>query len=131
MTSKHKQAEGSSLHSASHLRKDVAAEEYILHLPHRNIYLCKVCGHHSSRATRWSRKDLIRHIDAKHMKGDYPCRFCNKVLKTGYYLQRHVRKEHLEILIKERLEASVHPELDPNVKVAMWLKQNKEYLHDG
>ena len=105
------------------------AEEYILHLPDRGIHLCKVCGHQISSPHRMN--DLIRHIDAKHMKCVYPCRYCKKVCNSHYYLQRHVRKEHFNILLKERMEACVDPELDPNVKVDMWLNQNKKYLHDA
>ena len=39
--------------------------------------------------------------------------------------------EHLETIAKDRVEASVDPELDPNARVDMWLNQSKEYLDDG
>ena len=28
------------------------------------------------------------------MTGEYPCRFCNKVLNTKYNVQRHMNKSH-------------------------------------
>ena len=100
------------------------AEEYIIHLP--GIHKCKICGHQITSTQRMN--DLIRHIDAKHMNNVYPCLYCKKVCNSHHYLQRHVREEHPEDLLRERMEGFVDPELDPQVKVNMWLNKNMKYM---
>lgn len=75
-------------------------DDYIMRNAH-GTYWCRGCGHHSS-----SRRDLSRHIEAKHIAGEYPCKFCDKVLTTKYNVQRHLNKFHKEeqMKVKQDLE---------------------------
>ena len=52
-------------------------------------YWCKGCGQHAC-----SRKDLTRHIEAKHLNNIYNCKYCGFTINTRYGLQRHLNKQH-------------------------------------
>ena len=63
-------------------------EDYITR-NNMGTYWCKGCGQHAC-----SRKDLTRHIEAKHLNNIYNCKYCGFTINTRYGLQRHLNKQH-------------------------------------
>lgn len=63
-------------------------EDYITR-NNMGTYWCKGCGQHAC-----SRKDLTRHIEAKHLNNIYNCKYCDFKINTRYGLQRHLNKQH-------------------------------------
>ena len=53
------------------------------------IPYCKFCNY-----TAKQKRDVGRHIEARHMDLEYICSICNVVLPTKFGLQRHVRQQH-------------------------------------
>ena len=52
---------------------------------------CTICGYGSAALT-----DVHRHIEAKHLDLQIPCKFCHKICKTRLNLTRHLKKFHPE-----------------------------------
>ena len=52
---------------------------------------CSECGY-----TKALKKDVIRHIEAKHLSLRIHCLFCLTVLTTRLNLQRHLKNKHLQ-----------------------------------
>ncbi len=54
-----------------------------------NLHFCRACPHSSA-----SRRDLLRHVEARHVAGDYPCGFCGQSFRARHYLMKHVNGVH-------------------------------------
>ena len=52
---------------------------------------CIACGHSSK-----FRKDIIRHIESKHLDLAIECKFCPAILKTRLNFRRHLNNRHVD-----------------------------------
>ena len=52
-------------------------------------FFCTVCDFDAK-----DRRDVARHVEAKHLNLRYQCQLCPKVLKTQRSLQIHIRNRH-------------------------------------
>ncbi len=57
---------------------------------------CLICGYQST-----GRSVVVRHIEALHFKEKIMCKFCNKIVTSGYNLGRHFRRSHKEVKSEE------------------------------
>ena len=55
---------------------------------------CNACGYQSKHLP-----DVRRHIEAKHMKNEFTCKFCGKTSNSKHNLTRHIKNQHPEFQI--------------------------------